>query len=340
MLVRVKTIQKGEHLSAYLYELFSPLPAYEFFNHPVLNIILYNNLGTHEYEGIVNLYKKPSFSYQGYEEISKSLNQTFKATQSLNFNHEGIQKKEVSKINLDSLIDFDLLIDSIPHKILNEKALNKKVRELINSLAFVYNLDTLKMSELLRLALDEAGMINKDILLKETRKYYEYNHSGSLPTLIYRTQPEYSQSPEGDLSNRGKMLYIFDHTSPYDFLRSKMKGLGPTARDLRLLEYLAIELELPPAVINVLIDYVLRINDKKLNKAFVETIAGQWVRLEIKTASEAMQLCEKEHKKHQRKSVVKKPAGTLPAWFGKDNTTSTMNAEEAKEIEDLLKEFK
>ena len=50
-------------------------------------------------------------------------------------------------------------------------------------------------------------------------------------------------------------------------------------------------------MVNVLIDYVLKKNNNKLNNAFVETIAGQWKRLGIETAKDAMEVAEKEHKK-------------------------------------------
>ena len=332
--------KKSDNINAYIYELYSPLSAYEFLNHPILNVILYNNIGANEYESLLNLYRKPAFSNRDYEEISHSMEHTFRATVGTGFNNEDIQKKHISKPEISSLIDFTLLTESIPNKILNEKALNKKTKELINNLAFVYNLDTLKMSELLRLTIDEMGMINKTLLLKETRKYYEYNNNGSLPTLIYRTQPEYLKSPEGDTSNRGKILYIFENTTPYDFLRSKMKGVGVTNRDLKLLEYLAVELSIAPAVINVLIDYVLRINDKKLNRAFVETIAGQWVRLGIKTASEAMSIAEKEHKKLHKKVFESKPEAALPVWFNKENKTTPISEEDRKELENLFSDFK
>ena len=35
----------GESINKYLYELYSPLSAYEFFTHPILSILLLNNLG-------------------------------------------------------------------------------------------------------------------------------------------------------------------------------------------------------------------------------------------------------------------------------------------------------
>lgn len=330
--------KKGDDINNYIYELFSPLSSYEFFNHPILNVVLYNNIGENEYNKLLKIYKKPVFNYDNYEEITSKLNYTFKSTVGNIFNNEDIRNKEEGHVNIESLIDFDLLMESIPNKVLSEKALNKKTKELINNLSFIYNLDTLKMSEIIRLTIDNNGMINKDLLLKETRKNYEYNNGGSLPTLIYRTQPDFLKTPEGDTSNKGKMVYIFENTTPYDFLNSKYKTGTPTSRDLKLLEYLAIDLSMPPAVINVLIDYVLKINNNKLTRAFVETIAGQWSRLGIKTASGAMNEAEKEYKKRNKKEP--KTNNKLPVWFNKENNIDNASEEEQEEIESLLSKYR
>lgn len=335
----IKTYYKdGDSINYYIYELYSPISAYEFFNHPILNIVLYNNLGVNEYNNLVKSYKKVNFKYDEYKEISSKLNDTFKSSAYNNFNNEDIKNKNSNKPKLDNLIDFDVLKESIPNKVLGNNAFNKKTKELINNLAFIYNLDTLKVSEILRLTIDENGLINKELFIKEVRKYYEYNNGGSLPTIIYRTQPEHLKSPEGDLSSTGKMVYIFENTTPYDFLKSKYKNNNPTPRDLKLLEYLALELNMPPAVINVLIDYVLRISDNKLNKAYVETIAGQWTRLGIKTAREAMNQAKKEYKKKPKKEINK--SVKLPTWFDNEQKDINVSEEEKKEIEALLKEFK
>lgn len=335
----IKTYYKdGDNINYYIYELYSPISAYEFFNHPILNIVLYNNLGVNEYNNLIKSYKKVNFKYDDYKDISSKLNDTFKSSTYNNFNTEDIKNKNSNKPKLDNLIDFDVLKESIPNKVLGNNAFNKKTKELINNLAFIYNLDTLKVSEILRLTIDENGLINKDLFIKEVRKYYEYNNGGSLPTIIYRTQPEHLKSPEGDLSSAGKMVYIFENTTPYDFLKSKYKNNNPTPRDLKLLEYLALELNMPPAVINVLIDYVLRISDNKLNKAYVETIAGQWTRLGIKTAREAMNQAKKEYKKKPKKEINK--SVKLPTWFDNEQKDINVSEEEKKEIEALLKEFK
>ena len=146
------------------------------------------------------------------------------------------------------------------------------------------------------------------------------------------------------MSNRGKMIYIFENTSPYDFLRSKYHGTEPTSRDLKLLEYLAVDLEMKPGVINVLIDYVLKSNDNKLTQAFVETIAGQWKRLKIETADVAMRTAEKEHKKNKAKVFTKsqhsKKEGATPIWFNEAQDVKEISDQEKQELESMLKEFR
>lgn len=335
----IKTYYKeGDNLNYYIYELYSPISAYEFFNHPILNIVLYNNIGINEYKNLVKSYKTVPVKYDEYKEISCKLNDTYKSTVGTIFNNEDIKTKNSNKPKVENLIDFDIVKESIPNKVLNSQAFNKKSKELINNLAFIYNLDTLKVSEIIRLTIDENGLINKELFIKKVRKYYEYNNGGSLPTIVYRTQPEYLKSPEGDISNTGKMIYIFENTSPYDFLRSKYKNNNPTPRDLKLLEYLALDLNMKPAVINVLIDYVLKINDNKLNKAYIETIAGQWTRIGITTAKEAMNQAKKDYKKKPKKEI--KNNTKLPVWMNNEVKGTDLTEEEKQEIETLLKEFK
>lgn len=333
----MKTYYKEGDINSYVYELYSPLSASEFFNNPILNIVLYNNVGEEEYHSLKKMYRKVNVDLKDYQDITKPMNETFEST---NMPIVEVRSRETLPLNIESEIDFDFIISSIPKGILNEKAINKKMKELIINLAFIYDLDTLKIVELIRASLNEKGMIERDTLRKNARKYYQFK-SGALPTLVYRTQPEYLKTPVGDTSRKGRIIGVFENTSPYDFLKSKYHGANPTSRDLKLLEMLMIDLELNPAVVNVLIDYVLKKNNNKLNGNYVETVAGQWKRAGVKTAREAMDLAEKEHKK-MRKSTDKKSSKAMreapvPIWFDKQIEKSEISEEEAKELEELLK---
>lgn len=324
----------------YVYELYSPMNPKEFFQNPIFNVVLYNNIGAFEYNLLKKEYSVLNINLKGYEEVTAHFDEVFKSSAEPPV-IEALGR-ETLPLNMQDQIDFDLLVSSLPKGLLNEKVLNKRMRSLINNLSFVYNIDTLKMCEIIRLSLNEKGAIDKDTLRLQTRKYYQYNNHGKLPTLIYRTQPEYLKNPSGDTSKKGRIIEVFENTTPYDFLCAKYKTGTPTARDLKLLEYLLVDIELKPAVVNVLIDYVLKKNNNKLNNAFVETIAGQWKRLGIETAKDAMEVAEKEHKKYVNKFnkvSVKKVSEEPPVWFDEKISKESMTEEEEKELESMLKKY-
>ena len=343
----LKTYYKEGSVNQYVYLIYSPMSAHEFFNHPILNVVLYNNLGKQEYDRIVNYFKLPRINLKDYEDITSSFDEVFTSCRGNFFCvDEEIKKKEKNPLKISSNIDFDMLISSIPNSMVNDKCFSKENRELIDTLSFTYQLDTLAMQGLVRDSLNEKGMIDKSLLRKSCREYYQFEHQGELPTVIYRKQPEYLKKPLGDQSKWAKMVYTFENLTPYQFLKAKYKGAEPTDRDKRLIENLLLDQKLNPGVVNVLIAYVLKINHEQLKKSYVETIAGQWKRLNIETVEDAMKVCEKEHKKmkgllNKNKSKVTKEVkeAKLPAWFDKELDNVETTPEEEEELNKILKEL-
>lgn len=340
----LKSYYKEGETDSYVYELYSPLSPKEFFSSPIFNVTLYNNIGKKEYEYLKTEYELPKIDLKEYQDISKELNLTFRSTSTI----EAIDAKEKKALDLKlkSNIDFELLISSFPKDVIKESTFTKKTKELIEQLAFIYDLDTLKMVELIRTVVTEKGTIDKELLRKSARKYYQYDNSGKLPTLVYRTQPDYLKTPAGDNSPRAQIIYMFENKSPHDFLKMKNGGVEPTARELKLLELLLIDVELKPAVVNVLIDYVLKKNNNKLNQAFIESIASQWKRCKIETAVEAMDLAKKENKKYNKTIDQKKTnkvssnKDEVPVWFNQDIKKEEMSEDELAELEKQLNEFR
>lgn len=332
----IKTYIDQENVNKYVYCLYSPLSASEFFNHPVLNVVLYNNVGKYEYDLIRKKYENLTVSLSGYEDITKMMNMVFKS--STEPEKADIRERNSIGINVNEVIDFDTIISLMPRGLINERTFNKRVKELINNLAFIYNIDTLKMAEILRLVIDD-GKVNSEELKKNVRKYYQYNY-GKLPTIVYRSQPEYLKSPMGDNSNKAKIIYVFENTSPYDFLKSKNKGSTPTSRDLKLVEYLVTEIGLKPAVVNVVIDYVLKKNNNRLDKTYAEAIAAQLRRNGVETAKDALESIQKEQKKIDKKVPKAKVNSEKPVWFDETITKEELSEEESKELEELLSEYR
>ena len=349
----IKTYIKKGSINNYVYLVFSPISANEFFNHPILNIVLYNNLGKKEYEKLLNYYKIPRINLKDYEEITCSFDDVFTSVKgNILEMTEDITKRDSNNIEINKGIDFNLLISSIPDNNLTEKTFNKETKELINALSFTYNLSTLDMQNLVRNSLNEKGLIDKTLLRKSCRDYYQFDNNGNLPTLIYNKQPDYLKKPTGDTSKWARMVYAFENLNPYQFLKAKYKGAEPTDRDKRLIENLLVDQKLNPGVVNVLIAYVLKINNEQLKKSYVETIAGQWKRLNIETVEEAMRITEKEHKKIKKKlaeTSTKTPTtkklkqtSDIPAWFDKEKETvepTETDREAFDELDKILQEL-
>lgn len=339
----IKTLIKTGNVNNYIYELYSPVSASEFLSHPILNIVLYSNIGKQEYDNIIKAFKIPRFNTSNYKDITKSFNDVFQSTTltSYDLSLEDIRKYNKLKLNINSNFDFNFLISSMPKNIDTNKVFTKEVKELIINLSFIYDIDAVKMSNIIKGCFNERGTINKEELRKSSRNYYQFDNGGILPTIIDNSQPEYLRKPIGDTSNRAKMIYTFETISPRELLISKNKGNEPTRRDLKLVEDLLIDYKLKPGVVNVLIDYVLNVNEKKLTRGLVEMLAGEWQRLGIETVEEAMNTAEKEHKKRNKRIVkIENKAQNIPDWFDKKISKKEINDGEDNQLEELLKEYK
>lgn len=340
----VKTYVKEGDISSYVYVIYSPVSPNEFFNHPVLNVVLYNNVGKSEYHKIVDYFKVPNINLKSYEDITSDFSSVFSPVAGQVFGeNDNIITRESNKLKIHSRIDFDMLESSIPKNLINEKTFNEDTKELINALAYIYDIDDLNMQVLVRNSLNEKFQIDQNELRKASRNYFQFESAGKLPTLIYSKQPEYLKKPKGDASNRAKLIYTFENITPYDYLKSKYKNAEPSGRELKIIEDLMINYKLRPGVVNVLISFVLQVNNQKFNRAYVEAIASQWNRLKIETVEEAMKLCEKEYKKNNKKTVKSKreeKVSDLPTWFEADLTKAPLSSEEQEEIDKLFEDYK
>lgn len=337
----LKTYYHEGEIGSYVYELYSPVSASEFFSHPIFNVVLYNNVGKNEYNRLYEYFKLPHMSLRDYEDITVSFDSVFKSRNytALEIDTDEVVSKNKLMLKFELDYDFDLMVSSLPKEMFNEKCLNKSMKELITNLSFLYEVDPVNMADLVRASLNEKGNIDKEELRKNVRKYYQFNNDNRLPSLLFKSQPEYLKSASGDNSKKGRIIKVFESHSPYEFLKAKYKGAKPTDRDMKILESLLIDLKLNPGVVNVLIDYTLKTNNNKLVKNYVETIAGQWKRSGVETAEEAMNLAEKEHKKKYKKDDKPK-SKVMPSWFNEKIESESSDSESDAEFKNFIEEFR
>ena len=339
----IKAFIKEGNVNNYIYEIFSPVSASEFLSHPILNIVLYSNVGKREYDNLVKAFKIPRLNTSNYKDITKSFNDVFESTSmtSYDLSLEDIRKYNKLKLNINSNFDFNFLISSMPKNLDTSKMFSKDIKELIINLSFIYDIDAIKMSNIVKVSLNDNGTINRESLRKNSRNFYQFSNGGLLPTIIDNNQPEYLRKPIGDTSRRAKMIYTFETISPRELLINKNNGNEPTRRDLKLIEDLLVDYKLKPGVVNVLLDYAINVNNKKLTRGFVETIAGEWQRKGIETVEDAMNNCEKVHKKSSKRNYKDDNVNMkTPDWFDKEINKSNVSDGEENQLEELLKEYK
>ncbi|MDD3187707.1 MAG: DnaD domain protein [Bacilli bacterium] len=333
----IKTyLKESESINSYVYELYSPMSAYEFLTNPILATALYNNVGASEYDSIIKFYKTSKVDLSKYKDITSSFCEVFKTDAKTQYDIicDDIRRSNKRKMSVVTDVDINELLSRFNSDLLDVKKVNKDVKEYIYKLSFIYNLNN---DDLEKLILDSINgrVIDLNLLRESSKKYYKFEHSGKLPSIVHKNQPEYLRKEVSDTSNKAKVIHQFETTTPYQFLLSKQKGGKPSKYDLSILEYLLLDLGLEPGVVNVLIDYVLRVNNNKLTKAYVEAIAGQWKRSNISTVEEAMQFALSQKNKGTRSKKESKPV-----WFDQKIDENPLSVDEIKEMENLLKEFK
>lgn len=334
----LKTYYKSGDINNYVYELYSPLSASEFFSNPILSFSLFSSVGKKEYDSIINYFKMPKINVEGFENISVKFSDLYRMTTKDidDVTVKSIKKKDKLDILVDNFVDFNLIEERIS-KVLGKDSLSDRLKKLINKLAYLYNYDSITMSNIILNSLSDKGDISEAELKKNSKNYYLFENKGKTPSLIYSSKVNNKEKPK---NTRESLINCFENLSPYEFLKSRYKGAEPTKRDISLVESLLVDQELEPGVINVLIDYVLRVNDMKLNKAFIEAIASQWKMLGISTAENAMRQAKKEFNKTKKKTSTKeKTIEKLPEWYDKKIEKETLTKEEEQELIDMLKDF-
>lgn len=337
----IKTYLKKGNINNFVYEIYSPISAFEFINNPILNMALFNAVGKLEYERIVGFFKIPKINLREYEDTTSKFSDVF-AFSSVPLNDNliyDIKKSNYRKLEILSKIDINTILEFISDEMLNKKSLTKDMKDFLYKISYIYNYDNDDMVELIRNSISDRHTIDKKLLQENASKYYRYDNMGKLPSIIYKNQPEYLRKEKLDTSNRSRMIHLFETTSPYDFIKSKYKTGNPTSSDLSIVSYLLIDLDLKPGVANVLVDYVLRINNNKLIKSFVEVIASQWKKSGIETVEDAMNIAEEEYKKKKTISTktTKRVVNTTPEWMNKEIKENRATEEEIKKLESRMK---
>lgn len=335
----LKTYLKKDEINHYIYELYSPLSAYDFLSNPLISTVLYTTLGSKEFKRLTECFKIPNVNLKDHEDITKKFSDIFISKNMIEANMDNIKKRNYNRINIESTLDIDNIINMIDDISLNKSRITDTIKDLIIKLAYIYDFDEEKTINVIKNSIDDKHLIDKDLLKINFQNYYQFENSGKLPSIVYKTQPLALRKEVTEVSGKAKIIYQFENVSPYKFLCMKNKTEKPAPSELAIIVYLLDDLGLLPGVVNVLIDYVLRINNNKLTKNFIEAIGAQWKRSNVKTVEDAMKIASDEYKNKKEVKVVTnskyKKIEEKPVWFDK-NIEEKEDSEKTKKIEEML----
>ncbi|GER70184.1 replication initiation and membrane attachment protein [Weizmannia acidilactici] len=358
-------IKTSGDIRTFIYELQPPLSPEQFFNDGLLNVFLYRQLGRTHFLRLKNFFSDRAVEPGEYREITRSFQDVYAAKigpevlndteaqelSRLEKNRRYIGKNSASAIKIENThFNFDILYAGLRDAVIPLRAITPEVKEAIVKLSFLYDINELEMKQILLSALTPEQEIRVDELRKTARDWYQIEHSEELPRLIDRLQPEIYKSDARDegKTQEEKLIHYLENTSPRQMLIDFSGGSEPSKADLTAIEDVMFAQQLPPGVMNVLIQYVLFKTDMKLSKSYLEKVASHWARKKLKTVKEAMELAIKEDRqykqwmndKENRAATRRKPIRTekLPDWFEQETINKTAAvAEDGETLEEKRK---
>lgn len=296
--------------NTYIYQVILPKEGSEFLRHEVFGRMYMSHMGKQVYEFNKltfsnNIQNKTDFDEitMPFENILQEKWEEAQEEQFLRIRPE----QTVMKGEIPLHFNFNRFLQDTSTIIFPASERNEKNLQMIGELATIYGIGVDEMKKIVGQSMDlKTNKLNYEklrIKARASRSVYEANVD--TPYLL----------------------------PPVRFLQDKQNGIEVTKSDKQLIESLVYDYKMKPDVVNVLIEYVLEKTNQKLTKAYVEKIAGVWIRLQLDTYEKALQHIEEENKPRITKSKDKQ----LPDWVMEDEPTST-NDEEFSE-EELQKEL-
>lgn len=293
--------------NTYIYQVMLPKSGCEFLRHEVFGRMYMSKMGKQVYEFNKLTFSDDAHIKDEFEEITIPFENILKE------NWEEKQEEQFLKIRPDQTMNsgeiplhfnFDRFLKDTSTIIFPASERNEKNLRIIGELATIHGIGVDEMKKIVGQSMDlKTNQLNHDKLKVKARA----------SRTVY----------EGTV----KTPYLLP---PVRFLQQKQNGIEVTKSDKQLIESLVYEYKMKPDVVNVLLEYVLQQTNQKLTKAYVEKIAGVWIRLQIDTYEKALQHIENDTKKSStNKSRDKK----LPDWVVEDEPSKVVDDEDYDEEE-------
>ena len=271
----------NEKRNEYLYVLHAPIPKEEFVKANIFMRDLNKAAGKKHAENILTCLNQTEFNISGYKNITVPI--TFKEEEApydhtVQFNTVKPQfsfKQEDAPINFD----YDSFIANTSRLVFPVNARTEENLSLIGQLATVHGISPERM----RLLIKDCIRLSDETLDTERLK-----------VKCAKAKP--------DVKTDGDAYSL----PPKSFLQSKQNGMQVSVSEAMLLDRIQQKSNFPVEVINIMIEYILKISNNRLVPKFVDMVLGEWVRDGVQTKEDALEEVQKAKSKnyYQKQEVL------------------------------------
>ena len=274
--------------SVYLFQMQSPLSLRMFFRNQLLQTMLYEALGQEDFDKTKDYFKRTIENTTQYEEVTSSFQDVFNIDLQKKKGKVLLIKDQFDeKSSIDVTVDYDMNVfyEELRNYQIPKSLITRQDEDIIKQLAVVYSIDVLSMVSIVK---DSIVQNKVDIgqLRNNAKKYHDIDHSSKLNE-VYHKQPIQFKMNDNSTTPLMQHLRYLESITPYELLKEKQGGKEPVFHDLMIVETLMVQLGLKPAVVNVLIEYVLGTNENRLARGYCEAIGSSWARKNIVNVKQA-----------------------------------------------------
>ncbi|WP_088006615.1 replication initiation and membrane attachment family protein [Indiicoccus explosivorum] len=294
----LKSFRKEGEQRSFIYELCPPLDPKTFFSDPLLSMFLFRKIGESAYKRTRERLTAHLPNKEGFAEVSRTFTDVFTPVRE----KDGIpaqaddgQTRARTPYETEIDFDFGTLRQGLSEQLVPARVLTPAIRLLIAKLAFLYGFGPLDMQKVVLLAVGDDFQLKEDALKKAAADLYKMTVSAKAPELAPVRQAKKDRENTQPKTRQDEIIDYFETASPAEVLRDIADGKEPLPADVQLANQLVLTHGMEPPVVNVLLQYVLLKTDMKLTKGYVEKIASHWIRKNVRTAKEAMELARTEH---------------------------------------------
>lgn len=326
----------------YTLELQAPASPRLFFKDALLSTLLMNQVGHQRFSTLQKRFMHQTFPTAG-EEITVPFNEGFQLPYNVNQYRRNLEleKRMILDIKQQEAVvrevdlDWELLTELLKSQFVNEHALTKDVRQMIEALRLYYGLSEREIAQYVIYAADlSTGEIDSDELMKIVMEASEQlgqtvtvnlaEAPTSVESAVVEVAAKESTSTEEPVtqtptiepkpalsSGMQQIIRLAQELTPFDFITSikKQRNGYVTKGEQRLLMDLIQLSQLPTSVINILVHYLLVVkNNPTLTKNLTDTIANDWGQKGITDAEQAIELVRQREKNRQVKRQTQQAA--------------------------------